>query len=117
MTSEYGRTTHRTAVETAARAVLDDLMAWVGVDGIVAAMRTPAVLAQLDQHMAAVRDELGQWLDYAPALAEYARVVHSTALAEGHVFPSPRQLDWTYAPDYVLRLVAVCALADTSDCL
>ncbi|MGC9666872.1 DUF6401 family natural product biosynthesis protein [Planosporangium sp. 12N6] len=116
MTSEHGMTADPTVVEVA-HACLDALMGWVGVDGLVAAIRTPAVLAALDQHTAAVRDDLGDRVTHAPALAEYARQVHATAVIEGHRFPNPARLDWTYAPAHLLRLVAVCALAGAADCL
>src|SRR4051794_17672960 len=42
MTSEFGKTADLVAVE-AARSSLDDLMAWVGVDGLVAALRSPGL--------------------------------------------------------------------------
>jgi hypothetical protein len=116
MTSEYGKTVDWVAIE-AARTSLDDLMAWVGVDGLVAALRSPGLLAVIDQHAATVRDELGERVRYAPALAGYARDVHTTALLEGHRLPDPGRLDWSDAPSYLLRLVAVCALADAADCL
>jgi hypothetical protein len=116
MTSEYGRTANPMAVD-AARASLDDLMGWVGVDGLVAAIRTPALLAALDQHTAAVRDDLGDRVTQAPALAEYAREVHVAAIIEGHLLPDPARLDWSRVPSYLLRLVAVCALAGAADCL
>ncbi|GAA1817171.1 hypothetical protein GCM10009835_41420 [Planosporangium flavigriseum] len=101
----------------AARASLDDLMAWVGVDGLVAALRTPGLLAAIDQHAAAVRDVLGERVTDAPALAEYALDVHAAAIVEGHLLPDPGRLDWSDAPAYLMRLVAVCALADVADCL
>ena len=41
-----------------ATAVLDEMMARVGVDGLVAALADPGVLAVVDQHAAAVRDAL-----------------------------------------------------------
>jgi hypothetical protein len=116
MTSEFGRTANRVAAD-AARSSLDDLMAWVGVDGLVAALRSPGLLAAIDQHAAAVRDELGEHVTDAPALAEYARDVHATALMQGHRLPDPGRLDWSDAPSHLLRLVAVCALAGAADCL
>jgi hypothetical protein len=114
---EYGSTTNATAVEAVARACLDALMGWMGADGLVAAIRIPALLAAVDQHAAAVRDELGDRVTDARSLAEYARQVHAAAMAEGHRMPAPGRLDWTHAPAYLLRLVAVCALAGAADCL
>jgi hypothetical protein len=116
MTSEYGRTADRVAVE-AARVSLDELMGWVGVDGLVAALRSPGLMAAIDQHAAVVRDALGAGVTDAPALAEYARDVHVAALVEGHLLPDPGRMDWSGAPAYLLRLVAVCALAGAADCL
>ncbi|HEV7897603.1 MAG TPA: DUF6401 family natural product biosynthesis protein [Planosporangium sp.] len=116
MTSEYGRTVNPMATD-AARTSLDDLMGWVGVDGLVAAIRTPALLAAVDQHAAAVRDELGDRVTDTLALAEYARNVHLAAIITGHRLPDPRRLDWSQAPSYLLRLVAVCSLAGVAGCL
>lgn len=104
------------AVETA-RTSLDDLMAWVGVDGLVAALREPGLLAAIDQHAAAVRDALDGRVTDVTALAEYAREVHGAAVVEGHLFPDLDRLDWSDAPSYLLRLVAVCALAEAAGCL
>jgi hypothetical protein len=116
MTSEYGRTADPTTVD-AARRSLDDLMGWVGVDGLVAAIASPGLLAVVDQHTAAARDELGDRVGTAPALAEYARAVHAAAVLDGHLLPDPGRLDWSHAPAYLLRLVAVCALAGAAGCL
>ncbi|NJC71606.1 hypothetical protein HC031_18045 [Planosporangium thailandense] len=116
MTSEFGRTANRMAVETA-RASLDDLMAWVGVDGLVAAIREPGLLAAIDQHSATVRDTLGEHVTDVTALAEYAREVHAAAFVDGHLLPDLDRLDWSNAPSYLLRLVAVCALAEAAGCL
>ena len=93
----------------AARASLEHLMAWVGVDGLVAAINSPGLRAAVDQHAAAVRDAVGDVLDVI-ALADYARVVHATAIRAGQAPPDTARLDWTRAPAYLLRLLAVCAL-------
>jgi hypothetical protein len=94
----------------AAQASLDHLMGWVGVDGLLAAMNQPGLMAVIDQHAAAVRDVLGDVEDLA-ALADYARVVHAAAVRRGDEMPDPTRLDWDNAPSYLLRLVAVCAIA------
>jgi hypothetical protein len=94
----------------AAQASLDHLMGWVGVDGLVAAMRVPGLMALVDQHAAAIREKLGEDADVA-ALADYARVVHTAAVRRGEPLPDPASLDWAVAPPYLLRLVAVCAIA------
>jgi Family of unknown function (DUF6401) len=116
MTSEYGTAADAMTVG-AARASLDHLMAWVGVDGLVAAMRSPGLLARVDQHSAAVRDALGEAGLDAPTLAEYARVVHAAALRRGESMPDPARLDWLRAPAYLIRLVAVCSLAEAAGAL
>jgi hypothetical protein len=94
----------------AAQASLDHLMGWVGVDGLVAAMSEPGLMALIDQHAAAIHEKLGIEVDLA-ALADYARVVHAAAVRRGEPLPDPATVDWTLAPPYLLRLVAVCAIA------
>ena len=102
-----------------AHTTLDHLMAQVGVDGLIAAMRSPGLLALVDQHAAAIRASLAMAGCPADAvsLARYARMVQVTA--ERHGYPSwdVEHLDWREADWYVVRLVAVCWLADTEDCL
>ncbi|WP_026875828.1 DUF6401 family natural product biosynthesis protein [Jiangella gansuensis] len=79
--------------------------------GIAAGGDLPAgVVAEIDQHAAAVRDILVfSGAGVGPVeLAEYARGVEDVALEQGR---SPGPLD-RQAPDWVsLRLAAVCALA------
>jgi hypothetical protein len=116
MTSDYSTTADAVALD-AARTSLDHLMAWVGVDGMVAAMRSPGLLAAVDQHAAEVRDLLGDRVHHAPALAAHARTVHQAATLLGHTLPDPARLDWASAPAYLVHLVAVCALAGTAGCL
>ena len=97
-----------------AHAVLDQLMAQVGVDGLVAALRNPGLLAAIDQHAAAIRDSLS--VDVRPLtaiiLAAYAEGVRDAAFRHGWE-PPAGAIDWS-TPDWVLyRLLAVCALART----
>lgn len=102
-----------------AQSSLDHLMAKVGVDGIVAALRSPWLLAALDQHVAAIREGLsvaGREVD-AVSLARYARSVRTVAGADDHDLPDGNLVDWRTAEWYLLRLVAVCALADAEECL
>jgi Family of unknown function (DUF6401) len=102
-----------------ATAVLDETMARVGVDGLIAAYTDPAVLALIDQHAAAVRDALaasGRPAD-ADGLASYARSITFAARRSGRPVPAagaaPRTpAAWLTADWHLLRLVAVCALAD-----
>jgi hypothetical protein len=110
--------THSARLLTA-RAVLDQLMASVGVDGLVAAMSTPGVLAVVDQHAAAIRETLraaGRELDTL-SLAGYARSVLAGLHRCGLSLPDAESVDWPHADGLVLRLVAVCLLAETHGCL
>jgi hypothetical protein len=105
-----------------ARLHLDDLMAWLGVDGLTAALRVPGLLAAVDQHAAAVRDAVaaaGRELA-APALAGYARSVTAAAHRMGSTVPDREPdgtVDWYRPGWHTLRLIAVCALADEAGLL
>ena len=99
-------------------AVLDEMMARVGVDGLVAAYGDPGVLALVDQHTAAVRDALaGAGRDVAvDGLASYARSMLAAARRGGKGLPEPGRApgtsaEWLAADWHLLRLVAVCVLA------
>jgi hypothetical protein len=101
-----------------AAALLDDLMARLGVDGLVAAFADPGVLALVDQHTAAVRDALEQAGRDADldGLAAYARSIIAGARRASRPLPAlgeapttgaaRRAADW-----HTLRLVAVCMIA------
>lgn len=102
---------------------LDDLMARVGVDGLTAALRNPALMSVLDQHGAAIRE----WARHADrtlnaaTLASYAGSIHAAAERMGRTVPAPGEADltaaqWELAPWHVLRLVAVCAVAVAEGC-
>ncbi len=113
MTSTFDATA-RPENLTDARTSLDELMAWVGVDGLVAALRTPGLLAEIDQHTTAVRAAIagaGCPLD-ALSLSRYARSIMAAAARSGQVLPEGSDADWTRAGWYLVRLVAVCAVAD-----
>jgi hypothetical protein len=112
MTSEFDVTTNP-APASAPEAVLEDIMATVGVDGLVAAMGQPGLMAAVDQHAAAIRDSLaasGLPLAAAP-LAGYASSVSAAAVRMGREVPAPETTDWSKATWFQLRLMAVCALA------
>ena len=104
--------------EATGTGALDDLMAWVGVDGLVAALRSPGLLAALDQHMAAVREALvaRDGAVEADGLVGYARSVIAAAHRMGRPLPDPAghagEVIWVRAGWHLLRLVAICALAD-----
>jgi hypothetical protein len=122
MSSTFDATTEA-VTQKVARQALDELMAWVGVDGLVAALHTPGLLAAVDQHAAAVRDAvIAARGGINPAgLAGYARSVLAAARRHGRELP-PRtgpveDLDWSRAGWHLTRLVAVCAVADEAGCL
>lgn len=104
-----------------ATAVLDEMMARVGVDGLTAALTDPALLALVDQHAAAVREALvtaGRSLS-ADALAGYARSIVFAARRAGSAVPAPGQAPitaegWRAADFHSIRLLAVCAIAEES---
>ena len=103
--------------ELDARFYLDSVMAMVGVDGLVAALAQPFLLAKVDQHAAAVRESLtaaGKAID-SISLASYARSVIAVHQRHGRPLPTPDSVDWSDADWTVLRLVAVCHLADDAD--
>ena len=115
----YGLAMTHSARVLTAHAVLDQLMASVGVDGLVAALRNPGLLAAVDQNAAAVRETIrasGRDLDLV-SLAGYARSVLALINRHGHSVPEPGTIDWNAADGHVLRLVGICALADTNGLL
>jgi len=107
-----------------AHALLDEMMARVGVDGLVAAHGDPGLLAQVDQHAAAVREALahaGRASD-AEGLASYAKSISAAAERMGRPVPQPGRAyvsgsAWLAAEWHLLRLVAVCMIAESSGLL
>jgi hypothetical protein len=107
-----------------ATGLLDEMMARVGVDGIVAALADPGLLALVDQHAAAVRDALdsaGRQAD-AEGLAGYARAIVAGARRMSRALPEPGEApltcaDWKAADWHLLRLVAICMLAERNNAL
>ncbi|MEV4514568.1 DUF6401 family natural product biosynthesis protein [Dactylosporangium sp. NPDC049525] len=103
--------------ELDARFYLDQVMAMVGVDGLVEALAQPFLLAKVDQHAAAVRQSItaaGKAID-SISLAGYARSVLAVHQRHGRPLPTPDSIDWSDADWTVLRLVSVCSLADAAD--
>jgi hypothetical protein len=103
--------------ELDARFYLDQVMAMVGVDGLVEALTQPFLLAKVDQHAAAVRQSItaaGRNIDPI-SLAGYARSVIAVHQRHGRPLPTPDTVDWSDADWTVLRLVSVCSLADAAD--
>jgi hypothetical protein len=105
-------------------ALLDEMMARVGVDGLTTAFAVPAVLARVDRHAAAVRDALadaGRRAD-ASGLSAYAKSIAFAAKRAGRGLPEPGQAPttgagWLAAEWHEMRLVAVCAIADENGVL
>ncbi|MEU7904853.1 DUF6401 family natural product biosynthesis protein [Actinoplanes sp. NPDC049118] len=106
------------------RALLDEMMARVGVDGLAAALGDAGLLAQVDQHAAAVRDALmhaGREVD-AEGLAAYAKSISAAAARMGRPVPQPGQAylsgsAWLAAEWHLMRLVAVCMIAESAGLL
>ena len=107
-----------------ARTLLDEMMARVGVDGLAAALGDPGLLAQVDQHAAAIRDALahaGRPVD-VEGLAAYAKSVAAAADRMGRPVPQPGHAyisgsAWLAAEWHLLRLVAVCLIAESAGLL
>jgi hypothetical protein len=107
-----------------ARALLDEMMARVGVDGLAAALGDAGLLAEVDQHAAAVRDALhhaGREVD-ADGLAAYARSIVAAAHRMGRPVPEPGHAyvsgtAWLAAEWHLMRLVAVCMIAESAGLL
>jgi hypothetical protein len=118
MTSEVPVTAQHVAA-TAPGAVLQGIMARVGADGLAAAMRTPGLMAAVDQHAAAVRESLAanDLTVTAVPLAGYGSSVVAAAVRMGWQLPDPATVDWSRADWFHLRLMAVCALALAQDCV
>lgn len=97
----------------AARATLADLTDRVGTPGVAAARELPGLLAELDQHGAALRDLLGEpGRGPSPiSLAGYADGLRDMAGDLGWQLPDADHVDWSRAPWLLVRLVAVCQLA------
>jgi hypothetical protein len=107
-----------------ARALLDEMMARVGVDGLVAAHADAGLLAQVDQHAAAVREALhhaGREVG-AEGLAAYAKSIAAAAVRMGRPLPEPGDAPmtgtgWLGAQWHLMRLVAVCLIAESAGLL
>jgi hypothetical protein len=115
----YGLAMTHSARVLTAHTVLDQLMAQVGVDGLVAAMRNPGLMAAVDQHAAAIRETLraaGRDLDVV-SLAAYFRSVLAVLSRGGHPVPDGAAVDWARAGEHMVRLVAICAVAEAADLL
>jgi len=107
-----------------ARLLLDEMMARVGVDGLVAAHADAGLLAQVDQHAAAVRQALhhaGREVG-AEGLAAYAKSIAAAGVRMGRPLPEPGHAPisgnaWLTADWHLMRLIAVCLIAESADLL
>jgi len=101
----------RAALRTA-HTSLAELTASVGVTGLEATARIPALLACVDQHAAGIRDSLTA--DTRPLtaviLAAYAEGVRDAAFKHGWR-PPAGAIDWADRDWVLYRLLAVCSLA------
>jgi hypothetical protein len=93
---------------------LADLAHGLGTAGLAAARALPGLLAEVDQHAAAVRDRLTGGVRHPGpvALAGYAQGLRAGAASSGWRAPAPHEVDWSRAPWPLLRLLAVCQLAE-----
>jgi hypothetical protein len=95
-----------------AHASLDELTVSVGAHGLQAAAASPGLTSAVDQHAAGVRDSLSA--DTRPMnaiiLAAYGEGVRDAALKHGWV-PPHGEIDWTRNDWVLVRLLAVCRLA------
>ncbi|GIJ50203.1 hypothetical protein Val02_70890 [Virgisporangium aliadipatigenens] len=115
MTQSY-RDLTAAARREAAKATLSGLMTWLGDAGLDAASRLPGLLAEVDQHVAAVLEALcGQGHSLGPvALAGYAAGVRDAATEQGWSVPDTRRLAWSHADWPTVRLLAVASIARTA---
>jgi hypothetical protein len=124
--TNFAAITAASAATTAcpARTLLDEMMARVGVDGLVAAHTDAGLLAQLDQHAAAVREALhsaGREMN-AEGLAAYAKSIAAAAIRMNRPLPEPGHAPmtgtaWLTAEWHLMRLVAICLIAEAADLL
>jgi hypothetical protein len=89
-----------------ARASLIELSTTVGRLGRAATIARPDLLAQVDQHAAAIREALGGAESDPVALAGYAAAIRDTAREDGDPLDTWTQPSWA-----MLRLLAICDLS------
>jgi hypothetical protein len=103
----------RDPVAWAAEVALTGWAERLGRAGLAAARTLPGLLAAVDQHAAEVRDALADRDGRVArtSLAAYADGVSDTAAQHGWD-SAPRGGDWSRATWPVVRLLAVCLLAE-----
>lgn len=102
--------------EFSAHRTLAHLQDRIGAPGMAAAAAVPGLLAEVDQHAAAVRDILTVGVS-GPAkgvvlLAGYARGLLDQARDMGWSFGEPPRSGWSGIDWVTVRLMAVCDLAN-----
>ena len=104
----------RDAIAWAAEVALTGWAERLGRAGLAAARTLPGLLAAVDQHAAEVRDALAdrEGRVARTSLAAYADGVSDTAAQHGWDSAAPRSGDWSRASWPVVRLLAVCLLAE-----
>jgi hypothetical protein len=102
------------AVAWAAEVALTGWAERLGQAGLTAARTLPGLLAAVDRHAAEVRDALADRDGRVArtSLAAYADGVSDTAAQHGWDSSAPRGGDWSRASWPVVRLLAVCLLAE-----
>jgi hypothetical protein len=104
----------------AAQLALSQLARRVATSGSVALQDCPALLADVDQHAAAVRDALTEISGRISAvgLAAYADGVCDSAARHGWQLPAEDEvLDWSAPAWPLVRLLSVCVLAEAATVL
>ena len=104
----------------AAQLALSQLARRIAASGFAAIRESPGLLADVDQHAAAVRDALIEISGRVSAvgLAAYADGVCDSAGRHGWQLPGEHAvLDWTQPEWPLVRLLAVCVLADQATVL
>jgi hypothetical protein len=95
------------------RAEIEILLNRFGRAGLATAALRPGLAAAIDQHTAAIRDALfGDFRPITPdALAGYAQGIREYAAERGWTMPAT-PVDWRRCDWVLVRLLAVCAIAD-----
>lgn len=115
MSAAFGNL-RRDAAVWGAEVALDQLRARIATSGMDAVRSRPALLAEVDQHAAAVREALTEAAGRISTvgLAAYADGVVDAAGGNGwQLPPDPDGPEWS-APSWpLLRLLAVCVVAES----
>jgi hypothetical protein len=103
-------------VTSAAHMALGQWSRRLGTTGGVAMQLLPGLLAEVDQHMAHVRDAIAdtRGVVHPVTLAAYADGVADAATVKGWSADEVLSGDWARASWTSVRLLAVCLLADAA---